>query len=65
MIDLPYFSANILLAITTMQQRSIQIKSLGNKAKSLFKYGLTYIAAVLQNALFQYDIDIFKFLSRT
>jgi len=45
--------------------KPIPIKKHGNKAKSLFKYGLTYIATVLLNALFQDDIDIFKFLSCT
>lgn len=37
----------------------------GNKAKSIFKYGLIYIATVLLNTFFQDDIDIFKFLSCT
>ena len=45
--------------------KPIPIKKHGNKAKSLFKYGLTYIATVLLNAYFQDDIDIFKFLSCT
>ena len=45
--------------------KPIPIKKHGNKAKSLFKYGLTYIATVLLNAFFQDDIDIFKFLSCT
>ena len=45
--------------------KPIQIKKHGNKAKSLFKYGLTYIATVLLNAFFKDDINIFKFLSCT
>ena len=45
--------------------KPIPIKKHGNKAKSLFKYGLTYIASVLLNSFFQDDIDIFKFLSCT
>lgn len=45
--------------------KPIKVKKHGNKAKSLFKYGLTYIASVLLNALFQDDIGIFKFLSCT
>lgn len=45
--------------------KPIQIKKHGNKAKSIFKYGLTYIATVLLNSSFQTDIDIFKFLSCT
>lgn len=45
--------------------RPIPVKKHGNKAKSLFKYGLNYIASVLLNAYFQDNIDIFKFLSCT
>lgn len=45
--------------------KPIPVKKHGRKAKSLFKYGLTYIASVLLNAYFQDDIDIFKFLSCT
>jgi len=45
--------------------KPIPIKKHGNKAKSLLKYGLTYIASVLLNAYFKDDINIFKFLSCT
>lgn len=45
--------------------KPIQIKKHGNKAKSIFKHGLTYIATVLLNSSFQPDIDVFKFLSCT
>ena len=45
--------------------KQIQIKKHGNKAKSIFKHGLTYIASVLLNSSFQPDIDIFQFLSCT
>lgn len=45
--------------------KPIQVKRHGNKAKSIFKYGLTYIASVLLNAYFQDDIGVFKFLSCT
>jgi hypothetical protein len=45
--------------------KPIPTKKHGKKAKSLFKYGLTYIASVLLNACFIDDIDIFKFLSCT
>lgn len=41
--------------------KPIPIKKPGNKAKSLFKYGQTYIASVLLNAFFQDDIDISDF----
>jgi len=43
----------------------IQIKKHGNKAKSIIKHGLTYIASVLLNYSLQPDIHIFKFLSCT
>ncbi len=45
--------------------KPIPIKKHGKKAKSLFKHGLTYIASVQLSALFQDDIDIYKFLSCT
>lgn len=45
--------------------KPIPIKKHGRKAKSLFKYGLTYIATVLLNAYCQDDIGIYKFLSCT
>jgi len=45
--------------------KPIKVKKHGNKAKSIFKYGLTYIATVLLNAFIQDDIDIFSFLSCT
>jgi hypothetical protein len=45
--------------------KPIPIKKHGNKAKSILKYGLTYIASVLLNAYFQDNINIFKFLSCT
>eukprot|EP00825_Cyclidium_porcatum_P032642 TRINITY_DN34868_c0_g1_i2.p5 TRINITY_DN34868_c0_g1~~TRINITY_DN34868_c0_g1_i2.p5 ORF type:complete len:105 (+),score=19.85 TRINITY_DN34868_c0_g1_i2:149-463(+) len=45
--------------------KPIQIKKHGNKAKSIFKHGLTYIASVLLNPNFQSDIDVFEFLSCT
>ena len=43
----------------------IKIKTHGRKAKSIFKYGLSYVANVLLNAQNQDDIEIFKFLSCT
>lgn len=45
--------------------KPITVKKHGNKAKSLFKHGLTHIASVLLNAYFQDNIDIFSFLSCT
>jgi hypothetical protein len=46
-------------------KKPITVKKHGKKAKSLFKYGLHYIASALLNAFFQDDIEIFKFLSCT
>lgn len=45
--------------------KQITIKNHGRKAKSLFKYGLSYVASVLLNSQYNNDIDIFKFLSCT
>ena len=45
--------------------KPIRILNNGKRAKSFFKYGLTYIATLLLNSEFQSDIDIFKFLSCT
>ena len=47
------------------QVKPIRILNNGKRAKSFFKYGLTYIATSLLNSEFQSDIDIFKFLSCT
>ena len=41
--------------------KPIKLKKHGNKAKSIFKHGLSFIASVLLNAYYQTDIDIFKF----
>jgi hypothetical protein len=45
--------------------KQIKIKKHGNKAKSLFKYGLQTIASVLLNPFAKLDIDVFYFLSCT
>jgi hypothetical protein len=45
--------------------RPVRILKHGNKAKSLFKYGLEFIATILLNPFANCDIDIFKFLSCT
>ena len=47
------------------QIKPIQIKKHGRLAKSIFKYGLTFIANVLLNAENQKDIDVIQFLSCT
>lgn len=44
---------------------AIKIKKHGRRARTLFKYGLDYIANTLLNALKPMDIDITKFLSCT
>ena len=43
----------------------IQIKKHGRKAKSIFKYGLSFISNILLNPENQNDNDIFQFLSCT
>jgi hypothetical protein len=45
--------------------KPIPIKKHGRKAKSIFKYGLSYLAKALLNSEYQRDIEIFKFLSCT
>jgi len=45
--------------------KPIRILNNGKRAKSFFKYGLTFIATLLLNSEFQSDINIFKFLSCT
>ena len=45
--------------------KPIRVLNNGRKAKSFFKYGLSFIASILLNPYFQSDIDIFNFLSCT
>ena len=45
--------------------QEIKIKKHGRKAKSIFKYGLSFVANALLNSKNQSDINIFKFLSCT
>jgi hypothetical protein len=45
--------------------KAIRILKHGNRAKSLFKYGLEIIAAVLLNPYVTIEFDIFRFLSCT
>jgi len=45
--------------------KKIEIKKHGRKAKSIFKYGLSFIANILLNTDNQSNINIFKFLSCT
>ncbi|MDR0796412.1 MAG: transposase [Tannerella sp.] len=45
--------------------KAIRILNNGKKAKSIFKYGLEYIANILLNPLARIEIDVFKFLSCT
>jgi len=47
------------------QIRPIKIKKHGRMAKSIFKYGLDYIASVLLNPVNQNNINLTKFLSCT
>jgi hypothetical protein len=43
--------------------KPITIKKHGYRAKSLFKYGLEYIASILLKPKNQLDINIYRFLS--
>jgi hypothetical protein len=45
--------------------KQIKIKKHGNRAKSLFKYGLQAIATALLNPLAKLQINVFEFLSCT
>jgi hypothetical protein len=45
--------------------KAIRILKHGRRAKSLFKYGLQIIAAVLMNPCATIEVDVFKFLSCT
>jgi hypothetical protein len=45
--------------------KPVRILKHGNRAKSLFKYGLEFIATILLNPLAIVDIDVFQFLSCT
>jgi len=47
------------------QLKPIEIKKHGRKAKSIFKYGLNWLAQVLLNTEYQTNIDVFQFLSCT
>ena len=47
------------------QRKPIKIKTHGRKAKSIFKYGLDYIAAILLNHVNKDKVGIFKFFSCT
>ncbi len=42
--------------------KKIEIKADGRKAKTIFKYGISFIANVLLNSKNQTKIDIFQFL---
>jgi len=45
--------------------KPVRIMKNGRRAKSLFKYGLEFIAAIMYNPMKNIDMDIFKFLSCT
>ena len=46
-------------------KKPIKIKKHGRKAKSIFKYGLDFIAKILLNSKNQTNIEIYGFLSCT
>ena len=45
--------------------KPVRILKHGRKAKSIFKYGLEYIATILLNPITISEIDVFKILSCT
>lgn len=45
--------------------KPVRILKNGKRAKSLFKYGLEFIANILLNTRIECEIDVFKFLSFT
>jgi hypothetical protein len=47
------------------QINPIKIKKHGRRAKSVFKYGLTFLANILLSSKNQDDTDIIRFLSCT
>lgn len=47
------------------QEKPIKLKSHGRKAKSIFKYGLNYIAKILLSVENKNDISVLRFLSCT
>lgn len=53
------------IGIHLHQIKPITLKKHGRKAKSIFKYGLNFLASVLLNTENQKDIDVFCFLSCT
>ncbi len=53
------------IGIHLHQIKPITIKKHGRKAKSIFKYGLNFIAKFLLNANNQININVFQFLSCT
>ncbi len=53
------------IGIYLHQINPITIKRHGRKAKSIFKYGLSFVASVLLNSENQNDNNIFQFLSCT
>ena len=62
---LSYWFPNLVGIYLHEQMKPIKVLKHGRKAKSMFKYGLTYIASILLNAKNQTDIDVFIFLSYT
>jgi hypothetical protein len=64
--ELIAFTWSYLLGIYLHEQaKPIKVLKHGRKAKSLFKYGLTYIAEILLSIENQSNMNVFKFLSCT
>ena len=53
------------IGIYLHKKKPIIIKKHGRKAKSIFKYGLDFLAKILLNSKNQSNIEIYQFLSCT
>ena len=51
--------------IHTREHQKVEIKKHGQKAKRIFKCGLSYVASVLLSSKVQIDTDVVSFLSCT
>ena len=65
LVMITFTCAYILGIYLDENEKPIRILNNGRRAKSFFKYGLTFIASMLLNPNYQSDINIFNFLSCT
>ena len=64
-VMLAYFWCYLVSIYIHENIKKIKVLHHGRRAKSLFKYGLEYIAQCLLNHMDRYRIDFFKLLSHT